>query len=659
MRRSRRLSPALVVVVLAVAVPGYAHVATSLTGVSTDPFDSSQGTIVLADDTIVDPINAFRTSGGFENGHTLMRNGGLGSLSFIEFATPFPVTIRGVRLLAHNDGAAFSFRRALGGFSLFADTDGDGSFETLVVSTAINPNYALQAGNAGPDPSDLDLTLLAASPVRSQRWRLEAIQGTNIQPFEGARIVEVDALPVPDEDLDGVPDVSDNCTNVVNALQEDEDSDGLGDACDNCPAVANVSQTDTDEDGYGDACDTQPVSANEELVIQDATPQRPGEPLLVDATFVNPNGVSIITVRPDCFNSSFEVVDDEERTLNPRYLIRVPYKTTLVSEDPEGDLIILGPGESYTVRCDLAELFPPEELASGPSNALESYTVQATYANDLVDPDCLPAVPGSTFVPDPDECVELQQSTPTFVGSVTSAPTTVEIQGDPILTEETLDASCAVDPTTWFPEWVAFPGPTVSATLSGIPGADVDLSTLELNGLAALSASLSGADVVAHFDRADAVQALGSLLPGTTVSPRITGLFQTGAAAELLRGECQVAIGSAIPVAIDIKPGTDPNVLKLGSNGNVPVAILSSESFDAATVDPSSIALASAGLKLKGNGTGIFALEDVNLDGLPDLVVHIATQGLELTTTSESAELVGQTFSGTPIFGVGAVQVKE
>jgi len=48
----------------------------------------------------------------------------------------------------------------------------------------------------------------------------------------------------------------------------------------------------------------------------------------------------------------------------------------------------------------------------------------------------------------------------------------------------------------------------------------------------------------------------------------------------------------AIPVEIDIKPGSFPNSISLGSNGTVPVAILSSSSLDAATIGPSTVALA-------------------------------------------------------------------
>ena len=50
----------------------------------------------------------------------------------------------------------------------------------------------------------------------------------------------------------------------------------------------------------------------------------------------------------------------------------------------------------------------------------------------------------------------------------------------------------------------------------------------------------------------------------------------------------------AINVTIDIKPGAFPNSINLGSNGNVPMAILSSADFDATTVDPETVTLADA-----------------------------------------------------------------
>ena len=110
-------------------------------------------------------------------------------------------------------------------------------------------------------------------------------------------------------------------------------------------------------------------------------------------------------------------------------------------------------------------------------------------------------------------------------------------------------------------------------------------------------------------------------------------------------------------VTIDIKPGSDPNSINLGSKGAIPVAILSSPDFDATTVDPSTVNLADATVKVKGKGTVMAAAEDVNGDGLMDLVVHVETEVLVLTEGDTEAILVGSTFDGTQIEGVDLIQV--
>jgi hypothetical protein len=110
-------------------------------------------------------------------------------------------------------------------------------------------------------------------------------------------------------------------------------------------------------------------------------------------------------------------------------------------------------------------------------------------------------------------------------------------------------------------------------------------------------------------------------------------------------------------VAIDIKPGSFPNSINLGSEGNVPVAIFSTTTFDATTVDPLSVTLASAPVKLKGKGTPQASFEDVNTDGLLDLVVHVDTTTLQLTSTDTEATLEGQTLDGTSIMGKDSVRI--
>ena len=113
-----------------------------------------------------------------------------------------------------------------------------------------------------------------------------------------------------------------------------------------------------------------------------------------------------------------------------------------------------------------------------------------------------------------------------------------------------------------------------------------------------------------------------------------------------------------ITVTIDIKPGSDPNSINLGSNGNVPVAILGSPTFDVTTVNPYSICLAGADVNLKGKAqTPQASYEDVNGDGFMDLIVQVTTQSLELSDGDTEAILTGMTDDGIPISGKDLVRI--
>jgi hypothetical protein len=103
-------------------------------------------------------------------------------------------------------------------------------------------------------------------------------------------------------------------------------------------------------------------------------------------------------------------------------------------------------------------------------------------------------------------------------------------------------------------------------------------------------------------------------------------------------------------VEIDIKPGSYPNSINLKSKGVVPVAVLTTEDFDAATIDPATVEFAGA-LPLR------WTMCDVDNDGDLDIVFHFKTQELALDENSTEATLTGKTTGGDDISGTDDVRI--
>jgi hypothetical protein len=76
-------------------------------------------------------------------------------------------------------------------------------------------------------------------------------------------------------------------------------------------------------------------------------------------------------------------------------------------------------------------------------------------------------------------------------------------------------------------------------------------------------------------------------------------------------------------VQIDVKPGGDVSAINLASNGVIAVAILTTDDFDAAMVDASTVVFAGAAAVQS-------ALEDVDGDGDLDMVLHFRVQETNL-----------------------------
>lgn len=120
--------------------------------------------------------------------------------------------------------------------------------------------------------------------------------------------------------------------------------------------------------------------------------------------------------------------------------------------------------------------------------------------------------------------------------------------------------------------------------------------------------------------------------------------------------------GRVIEVEIDIKPGNDPNSIKLSNRGVIPVAILSTTTFDATTVDPSTVCFGDAedaGARncTEAHDTG--HIEDANGDLLLDVVLHYETGQTGIDFGDTQACLTGQTFGGQQVAGCDSVQTLD
>ena len=106
-------------------------------------------------------------------------------------------------------------------------------------------------------------------------------------------------------------------------------------------------------------------------------------------------------------------------------------------------------------------------------------------------------------------------------------------------------------------------------------------------------------------------------------------------------------------VQIDVKPGSARNVVNVESKGKLPVAVLSSASFDATTLTTASVRFGKTGVEAVALKC---APEDVDLDGRADLVCHFATAATGLSSGDTVAYLTATTAAGEAVAGSDAVR---
>jgi hypothetical protein len=120
----------------------------------------------------------------------------------------------------------------------------------------------------------------------------------------------------------------------------------------------------------------------------------------------------------------------------------------------------------------------------------------------------------------------------------------------------------------------------------------------------------------------------------------------------------RLMVTNTIPVTIDIMPGSSTNAINLKKKGLIPVAILSTTTFDAASdVDRTTLTFGSTGNEVSWSHCRNEA-EDVDGNGSTDLVCYFRSPDTGFKVGDTMGILRGALTSGQPIEGTDAVRVR-
>lgn len=152
---------------------------------------------------------------------------------------------------------------------------------------------------------------------------------------------------------------------------------------------------------------------------------------------------------------------------------------------------------------------------------------------------------------------------------------------------------------------------------------------------AVVNFSPTGSDATSGIASVTSNPASGSVFPVGTTTVTHTSTDNAGNTSE---GTHTVTV--SLVLDIDIKPGSDVNPLNPNGNGVVPVAILGSDVLDVTTINVSTVSINGSTPAHNGH------IEDVNDDGVADLVVHLTPSDFGIDTATPGGTALTLTLTG-------------
>ena len=156
---------------------------------------------------------------------------------------------------------------------------------------------------------------------------------------------------------------------------------------------------------------------------------------------------------------------------------------------------------------------------------------------------------------------------------------------------------------------------------------------------------------------------VGIRIPGTTYTIHVTTDVQNFVGTPIASGFTSTfTTGGVRPIAIDIKPGDNTNIINLRQMKTISVAILSSTDFDAPDeieVDRGTLTFGVTGDEQSLLGCASRKPKDVNGDGLIDLECQFSTNQTNFPCGRTVGVLRGETLNGGSFEGRQAVVVTQ